>query len=207
MSKKNSKAMRRKKWMHAKAKEEADAAKRQAVREIKAVNRVRRASSIVAASSMAEQMAAAAAAVPEDSNGDAVMADTALMPPPSISPACSYAVCVGGTRQQVSKKLPKPVRRMRNAVAGSELLVATFAQGASREAVVEPPTKEFARDRRLSKTELASLRFDAATMRRGPSKAIRKRKGPKAQALVLSRLARAAAKRAGVERMTGLAGA
>ena len=185
MSKKNSKAMRKKKWLHAMAKEATDAAKRQAVNQTKSVNRVRRASSIVAEQGMAEQMAAAAAAVPEDGSNAAAPDDSALMPPPSLLPTvppCPYAVCVGGIRQQVPKKMPKPARRLRKAVPGSELLMATFGDSTGSAEAVEPPSKDFVRDRRLSKTELASLRFDAVTMRRGPSKAIKKRKGPKARA-------------------------
>ena len=209
MSKKNSKAMRRKKQAHAVMLEKKYEEARKRKRETKAVNRVRRASSIQAESQRA-QMAAAAAAVPETAE-DTV----ALMPPPAVPkvvPSPSTAELAGSASggSSVPRRLPKPKprRRLRSGVPGANLLMATFAakevdaaESEHSDAMQVEHSPKFVRERRLSKSEMASLRFDPVKMTRGPSKGIRKRRGPKAQQLVLNRLARAAARRAGAETM------
>eukprot|EP01047_Picozoa_sp_COSAG01_P091322 COSAG01_NODE_22951_length_834_cov_10.140136_1_plen_183_part_10 len=183
MSKKNSKAMRHKRYQHALQKEATDAQKRKVVRERKAINRVRRASSIALESQRA-QMAAAAAAVPEATEeSSAPIALQAHMPRPSPPEAARTA----------PRKLPKPKRGLQPSVPGGSLLMATFGADCGTNSAARSSAtmhmdlvQPFVRERRLSKSEMASLRFDAVTMLRGPSKAIRKRKGPKAQQQVLN---------------------
>ena len=200
MSKKNSKAARRRRHLKAVQEEEKDAARRKKNREQKAANRVRRASSIMAEESQRVQMAAAAAAVPDTTlPGAEGGSDAALMPPPqqpTAAPAPAPAPAAASDKPRLMKK---PQRRAPR-VAGAELLMATFGgwgtteDGEGMDLEAEPARP---RERRMSKSFEASLRFDAISMRRGPSKSIRKRaKGPKAQAQILARLAKSSAKRA-----------
>eukprot|EP01043_Picozoa_sp_COSAG02_P034829 COSAG02_NODE_2458_length_8805_cov_33.067884_6_plen_200_part_00 len=193
MSKKNSKAARRKRHEHAMNKEKTDAAKRAEVRERKAANRVRRMSSIMAEESDRAQMEAAARAVPEDAT---------LMPPPpalaasavrSTAPAAAAAAAPGGP-----KLMKKPVKRKVLKAPGANLLLATFTQGLEADTDMETEDQRpVPRERKMSKSFQVALRYDAAKHNRGPNKAIRKRaKGPKAIAAITSRLQRAKAKRA-----------
>ncbi len=193
MSKKNSKAARRKRHEHAKAKEKTDEAKRLEVRDRKAANRVRRMSSIMAEESDRAQMEAAARAVPEDAS---------LMPPPpapaasaarSAAPAAAAAVASGGP-----KLMKKPVKRKVLKAPGANLLLATFTQGLEAGTEMETEDEQpVSRARKMSKSFQVALRYDVAKHHRGPNKAIRKRaKGPKAIAAITNRLQRAKAKRA-----------
>ena len=192
MSKKNSKAARRKRHEHAMNKEKTDTAKRAEVRDRKAANRVRRMSSIMAEESDRAQMEAAARAVPEDAS---------LMPPPpalaasavrSAAPAAAVAAPGG------PKLMKKPVKRKVLKAPGANLLLATFTQGLEADTDMETEGQQpVPRERKMSKSFQVALRYDVAKHNSGPNKAIRKRaKGPKAIAAITSRLQRAKAKRA-----------
>lgn len=193
MSKKNSKAARRKRHAHAMAKEQKDDAKRAEVRNRKAENRVRRMSSIMAEQSDRAQMEAAARAVPED---------TSLMPPPP-APSASAARRASPTAAPTDptgkpKLMKKPVKRKVLKAPGANLLLATFMQGAEASAEMETEDQQpVPRERKMSKSFQVALRYDASKHQRGPNKAIQKRaRGPKAIAAITNRLHRAAAKRA-----------
>lgn len=192
MSKKNSKAARRKRHNYAMTKEQIDEAKRAEVRDRKADNRVRRMSSIMAEASDRAQMEAAARAVPEDAS---------LMPPPPAPVAFAArgaaAAAPAGPPGQ-PKLMKKPVKRKVLKAPGANLLLATFMQDAEAAAEMETEDQQpVARERKMSKSYEVALRFDAAVHRAGPNKAIRKRaKGPKAIAAITERIKRAQAKRA-----------
>ena len=194
MSKKNSKAARRKRHAHAMAKEQKDEAKRAEVRNRKAENRVRRMSSIMAEQSDRAQMEAAARAVPEDAS---------LMPPPpapSASAAHRAAPTAAAEAEPTGKPklMKKPVKRKVLKAPGANLLLATFMQGAEASAEMETEDQQpVPRERKMSKSFQVALRYDAAKHQKGPNKAIQKRaRGPKAIAAITNRLHRAAAKRA-----------
>lgn len=191
MSKKNSKAARRKRHNYAMTKEQIDEAKRAEVRDRKAGNRVRRMSSIMAEASDRAQMEAAARAVPEDAS---------LMPPPPAPVAFAARDAAAADPAGVPgqpKLMKKPVKRKVLKAPGANLLLATFVQG-SAEAEMETEDQQPAvRARKMSKSFEVALRFDPAIHRAGPNKAIRKRaKGPKAIAVITDRIKRAQAKRA-----------
>jgi hypothetical protein len=192
MSKKNSKAARRKRHAHAVAKEKTDDAKRAEVRDRKAANRVRRMSSIMAEESDRAQMEAAARAVPES--------DAALMPPPPAfaTGAATAAAAAAAATDAAPRVMKKPIKRKVLKAPGANLLLATFMQGAAGEMAMDTEEQQpKPRERKMSKSFEVALRYDAIAQHRGPSKAIRKRaKGPKAIAAITNRLQRAAAKRA-----------
>jgi hypothetical protein len=194
MSKKNSKAARRKRHAHAVAKEKTDDAKRAEVRDRKAANRVRRMSSIMAEESDRAQMEAAARAVPES--------DAALMPPPPAfatgAATAAAAAAAAAATDAAPRVMKKPIKRKVLKAPGANLLLATFMQGAAGEMAMDTEEQQpKPRERKMSKSFEVALRYDAIAQHRGPSKAIRKRaKGPKAIAAITNRLQRAAAKRA-----------
>ena len=192
MSKKNSKAARRKRHAHAVAKEKTDDAKRAEVRDRKAANRVRRMSSIMAEESDRAQMEAAARAVPES--------DAALMPPPPAftTGAATAAAAAAAATDAAPRVMKKPIKRKVLKAPGANLLLATFMQGAAGEMAMDTEEQQpKPRERKMSRSFEVALRYDAIAQHRGPSKAIRKRaKGPKAIAAITNRLQRAAAKRA-----------
>jgi hypothetical protein len=193
MSKKNSKAARRKRHAHAVAKEKTDDAKRAEVRDRKAANRVRRMSSIMAEESDRAQMEAAARAVPES--------DAALMPPPpafATGAATAAAAAAAAATDAAPRVMKKPIKRKVLKAPGANLLLATFMQGAAGEMAMDTEEQQpKPRERKMSRSFEVALRYDAIAQHRGPSKAIRKRaKGPKAIAAITNRLQRAAAKRA-----------
>jgi hypothetical protein len=192
MSKKNSKAARRKRHAHAVAKEKTDDAKRAEVRDRKAANRVRRMSSIMAEESDRAQMEAAARAVPES--------DAALMPPPPAfaTGAATAAAAAAAATDAAPRVMKKPIKRKVLKAPGANLLLATFMQGAAGEMAMDTEEQQpKPRERKMSKSFEVALRYDAIAQHRGPSKTIRKRaKGPKAIAAITNRLQRAAAKRA-----------
>jgi hypothetical protein len=190
MSKKNSKAARRKRHAHAVAKEKTDDAKRAEVRDRKAANRVRRMSSIMAEESDRAQMEAAARAVPES--------DAALMPPPPAFATGAATAAAAAATDAAPRVMKKPIKRKVLKAPGANLLLATFMQGAAGEMAMDTEEQQpKPRERKMSKSFEVALRYDAIAQHRGPSKAIRKRaKGPKAIAAITNRLQRAAAKRA-----------